>query len=41
MAHDVECTSCVHDCPWTRTPGPLGAPFCPICDDHYEATPED
>ena len=34
-AHDWECTGCEHDCPWTGRP--LGAPWCAICDDHWEA----
>jgi hypothetical protein len=38
MTHDPECIGCDHDCPWTRIPGPIGAPFCDICDDHMEAT---
>lgn len=33
--HDPECTGCEHDCPWKNNP--LGAPFCSICDDHWEA----
>ena len=37
-AHDPECTACEHDCPWTRVPAPLGAPFCTVCDDHHEAS---
>lgn len=36
--HDPMCTDCDHDCPWRRTnPAPMGAPFCPICDDHAES----
>lgn len=35
--HSPECTSCEHDCPWRRTPQPIGAPWCSVCDDHGEA----
>jgi hypothetical protein len=34
--HDPECTGCEHDCPWRRHH--LGTPFCPVCDDHAEAS---
>ena len=40
-AHDPECVSCEHDCPWKRTPAPMGAPFCATCDDHWEAGEDD
>jgi hypothetical protein len=33
--HDPECIECEHDCPWRRHH--FGAPFCAVCDDHYEA----
>ena len=37
VEHGPECTGCAHDCPWRRTPAPLGAPYCQTCDDHAEA----
>jgi len=33
--HDPECTACEHGCPWKGRP--MGAPFCTVCDDHWEA----
>jgi hypothetical protein len=35
LTHDPACTGCEHDCPWRKNP--LGAPFCSVCDDHWEA----
>lgn len=41
LYHSGECVDCKHDCPWTRVPGPIGAPFCSVCDDHMENSDDD
>jgi hypothetical protein len=33
--HDQLCEGCEHNCPWKHNP--LGAPYCQVCADHYEA----
>jgi hypothetical protein len=38
--HDPECTECEHDCPHRRHQI-FGAPWCSICDDHWEAGDDD